>query len=127
MATRTPALTQSLDEMDGLIRASIIEMTALRVVYEGGERLLCPHMLGRNKEGKVRILCLQIGGESVSGLARKDGPGDWRCLALERFGRVERVAVAWQTAGKAHRRPKCIDQIELEVGDQPEGEPQNGQ
>ena len=100
---------------------------SLRAIYDGGVRLLCPHMLGRNREGLVRILCLQIGGESASGLQRKEGQGDWRCLALERFSSVERAEVVWQSAVSSLRRPKCIDQIELEVTDPPEREPQKGQ
>ena len=127
MAAALPIPAQSVDEIDRLIRAAILEKAPLRAIYGGGVRLLCPHMLGRNREGHVRILCLQIGGESASGLQRKDGQGDWRCLALERFGGVERAEAVWRTAESSRRRPKCMDQIELEVTDQPEREPQKGQ
>ena len=65
--------------------------------------------------GLRRILCLQNGGESVSGLERKNGPGDWRCLALEKFSSVEQTEAVWQTAGSSLRRPNCIDRMELEV------------
>jgi hypothetical protein len=44
-----------------LIRTAILEKHALRVVYDGLERVLCPQMLGRNKNRQVRILCLQVG------------------------------------------------------------------
>ena len=127
MATSLPIPTQPVDEIDRLIRAAILERAPLQAIYDGGERLLCPHMLGRNREGRVRILCLQIGGESASGLQRQDGRGDWRCLALEKFSRVDRVESVWHTAEHSLRRPKCMDQIELEVADQPEREPQKGQ
>jgi hypothetical protein len=120
------ATTQSLDEIGRLIRASIVEKFPLRAVYDGGVRLLCPQMLGRNREGDVRIVCLQIGGESARGLRHTDGQGDWRCLALEKFSSVERVEAAWRTATKSSRRPKCLDQVELEVTDQPQQEPQQG-
>ena len=91
------------------------------------ESVCCaPHLLGRNREGRVRILCLQIGGESASGLKHKDGHGDWRCLALEKFSRVGQAETLWRT-GSSLRRPKCIDQVDLEVADRPEQEPQNGQ
>lgn len=108
--------------MDRLIRAAIMGKRPLRASYDGRVRLLCPHMLGRNREGRVRILCLQIGGESASGLQRKEGDGDWRCLALEKFSSVALAEAAWQTAGRSLHRPKCIDQIELEVTGQPERE-----
>ena len=119
MTSSLPIPTQSVDEIDRLVRAAIREKTPLRAIYDGGVRLLCPQMLGRNREGHVRILCLQLDGESSSGLQRKEGLGDWRCLALEKFSSVEQVAAVWQRAGSSLRRPKCIDQIELEVADQP--------
>ena len=126
MGTSLPASGQSTDEIDRLIRAAIVGKASLRAIYDGGVRLLCPHMVGRNRDGKVRILCLQIGGESASGLLRKDGQGDWRCLALEKFSSVGWAEAVWQSAPSSLRRPKCIDQIELAVADQPEREPQKG-
>ena len=122
MASTFPTPMQSLDEIDRLIRAAIVEKMPVRAVYDGRSRVLCPYMLGRNKEGRVRVLCLQIGGESVSGLDRKDGIGDWRCLALEKFSNVAQAKQPWQTAGGSQRRPKCLDQIELAVTDQPDRE-----
>ena len=77
MAGSLPIRTQSVEEIGRLIRAAIIEKTPLRAIYDGGGRLLCPHVLGRNREGQVRILCLQVGGESVSGLEHREGMGDW--------------------------------------------------
>lgn len=119
--------TQSIDEIDRLIRASISDKVPLRAIYDGGVRILCPQMLGRSKDGGVRILCLQVGGESSSGLERKVGGGDWRCLSWEKFSAVGRADdAAWQRAEGSLRRPKCIDRVELEAG-QPEREPRKGQ
>lgn len=115
MASPNPALRQSIEDVVRIIRAAIVEKHPLRVIYDGYERRLCPQMLGRNKEGKVRVLCLQVSGGSLSGLRREDGQGDWRCLSLEKVTFMEPVAGAWQTAGSALRRPKCIDEVELEV------------
>lgn len=117
MVGSSASSAQSPDEIGRLIRTSIREKFPLRAVYDGGVRLLCPHMLGRNREGGVRILCLQMGGESISGLRHKGGQGDWRCLALEKFSSVERVEAEWRTAAKSSRRPKCLDQVELEIAD----------
>ena len=114
MASPNPASRQSADDVVRLIRTAILEKHPLRVIYDGHERRVCPQMLGRNKEGRVRVLCLQVGGGSVSGLRHGDGQGDWRCLSLEKFSVVERVAGVWQN-GNSLRRPKCIDQVELEV------------
>ena len=127
MSTPLPIRTQSTDDILVTIREAILKRMPIRVRYDGGERLLCPHMLGRNKEGRGRILCLQLGGESASGLGRKDAHEEWRCLALEKLSYVELADVAWQPASSSLRRPKCLDSIELEVTDHPEREPQKGQ
>jgi hypothetical protein len=119
MTIPLPSPAQSIGEMDRLIRAAIRGRHTLRAIYDGKVRLLCPHMLGRNREGQVRVLCLQVGGESASRLQRKEGAGDWRCMALEKFSSVAVAEAAWQTAGSSLRRPKCIEQMELEVTDQP--------
>ena len=67
---------QTVEEIERQICAAINEKVPLQAIYDGRVRLLCPHMLGRNRASHRRILCLQIGGESASGLERKNGPGD---------------------------------------------------
>jgi hypothetical protein len=121
MASPSPATGQSAVEVLRLIRTAILERHALRVIYDGLERVLCPQILGRNKNGQARILCLQVGGQSESGLRHQDGQGDWRCLALDKVSGVERVVATWQTGGDSVRRPNCIDQIELEVSPESAG------
>lgn len=116
MACSSAGLRQSVEEVARLIRKAIMEKRPVKAIYDGYERLLCPQMLGRNRAGQARVLCLQVGGHSSSGL-RQDGPGDWRCLSLDKFSGVEFVAIAWQSAGDSLRRPKCIDQIEVEASD----------
>jgi hypothetical protein len=37
-------------------------------MYKDLPRLFCPHRLGRNRAGELRVLCYQYGGESESGL-----------------------------------------------------------
>src|SRR5438105_15907005 len=78
-----PAQAQSADEVDNLIRIAMLQRRPISVVYGGGQRLVCPHMLGRNKEGQLRVLCYQYGGESARGLRREQGLADWRCLCLD--------------------------------------------
>ena len=71
----------------------------------------------------MRVLCYPYGGESESGLRRGDG----RCFSLEKVSPVRILEASWQTAEVLPRRPKCIDQIEMEVNHQPERDPQKGQ
>ena len=89
MTSPSGTLRQSTEEIVRLIRMAILEKHTLRVIYDGRERLLCPQMPGRDKAGQTRVLCLQVGGESVSGPSLA-GQGDWRCLSFEKFSSVER-------------------------------------
>jgi hypothetical protein len=76
---------QSPDQVDSFIRSAMTLRRPVEGIYEGLLRLLCPYMLGRNKAGRLRVLCYQFGGASESGLQRKDGGGDWRCFSLEKI------------------------------------------
>lgn len=105
------------------MRASIRGLRPISALYEGRWRLLCPHILGRNKHGQVRILCYQFGGDSASGLQLQESSGEWRCLALDKVSRVSLLDSAWRTSADSVRRPKCMDRIELAVG-QPDRDPQ---
>lgn len=98
-----------------VIRTAILHHRSIQAVYGDRERLLCPHMLGRNKDGQLRVLCLQIGGDSARGLTQRDGPGDWRCMALERFTAVVYSTSPWVNATESMKRPACIDDVELEA------------
>jgi hypothetical protein len=113
-------------EIDQLICDSIAGRRPISALYDGRWRLLCPHMLGRNKKNQVRILSYQFGGDSASGVAPREGSGsgEWRCLALEKFSHVSLLDTAWQTDGNSLRPPKCIDRIELAISDQPLHAPQ---
>jgi hypothetical protein len=57
--------------------------------YQDRHRLFCPHRLGRNREGQLRVLCYEYGGESRSGLDPLDSSANWPCVALEKLSRVE--------------------------------------
>jgi hypothetical protein len=118
---------QSPDELANLIRTAMARRYPVAAIYEGRQRLLCPHMLGRNKGGRLRVLCYQYGGESESGLQRKDGHGDWRCFSVEKISHLRVLEAPWQGAESFPGRPTCIDEIEMAVDDQPDDDPQKGQ
>ena len=100
-----------------LVKRAMFAKVPVSVVYDGGERRLCPYILGKNKEGKVRLLCFQYAGASRSGLQHKAAGGDWRCLNLEKISRLQLLfSEPWQTAQSAPGQPKCMDPIEMQVG-----------
>src|SRR5690242_3050022 len=96
----TPQLVepQALDEIYGLLLRAAAGKQPVAAVYDGLPRLLCPHVLGRNGEGRLRALCYQFGGSSGSGLRLgPEGVGGWRCIAVDKLSRVELQMGLWRT------------------------------
>jgi hypothetical protein len=82
--------------------------------------------LGRNREGRLRVLCYQYGGESQTGLDAMGSPANWRCVALEKLGRVKLVEGAWRTAPNHARPASCVVEADIDTEDHPERDPQKG-
>jgi hypothetical protein len=99
----------------------------ISAVYHEHPRLFCPHRLGRNREGRFRVLCYQYGGESESGLEPPGSPANWRCIALEKLRGVELLDGPWRTAPNHSRPASCIVDPDIDAEDYPERDPQQGQ
>jgi len=99
----------------------------ISAVYHNRHRLFCPHRLGRNREGQLRVLCYQYGGESESGLRPIGSPENWRCIALDQLESVVLLDGMWRTAPNHSRPASCIVDAEVDAEDYPEGDPQQGQ
>jgi hypothetical protein len=80
---------QTVEDIYQLIWTAIASKRPIEAVYKGLPRLFCPHRLGRNREGELRVLCYQYGGESESGLEAPGSPANWRCTALEKYSQVK--------------------------------------
>jgi hypothetical protein len=117
---------QSVEDVYRLIWAAVEGRRPVAAVYNDRHRLLCPHRLGRNKQGQLRILCYQFGGESESGLQPAGSPANWRCVALERLSAVRVLEGAWHTAPNHSRPTSCVADADIDAEDQPEREPQKG-
>jgi hypothetical protein len=111
------AKIQTVEEIYRLVRTAVISKRPIRAIYHGRDRWFCPHRLGRNHEGQIRVLCYQYGGESSSGLQAGGSPANWRCLALEKLSRVELLNGAWRTAPNHSRPQTCVSEVEVDAED----------
>src|SRR3984957_13529767 len=119
---------QTVEDIYQLIWPAIASKRPIEAVYKGLPRLFCPHRLGRNRGGELRVLCYQYGGESESGLEAPGSPANWRCTALEKFSRVKLREDAWRTAPNHSRPASCVIEADIDAEDQPvELAPQKGQ
>jgi hypothetical protein len=86
-------------------------------MYQNYPRLFCPHRLGRNKDGQLRVLCYQFGGESSTGLKPPGSPDNWRCVALDQLQDVELIDGKWRTAANHSRAASCIVDPDVDAED----------
>lgn len=121
------AKIQTVEEIYRLIRNAVTGRTSISALYDSLPRLLCPHRLGRNRSGQVRVLCYQYGGDSSSRLEPIGSPANWRCMKLEKFNRVQLLDDLWRTAPNHSRPQTCITYVEVDAEDYPDGIPHSGQ
>jgi hypothetical protein len=122
------AKIQTVEDIYGLIRSAVVSKRPIRAIYDDRARRLCPHRLGRNHKGQIRVLCYQYAGESGSGLQSVGSPANWRCIALEKLRKVELLEEAWYTAPNHSRPQTCVSEVDVDAEDQPvPWAPQKGQ
>jgi len=102
---------------------AIVHRRPIAALYRGHRRLLCPHLLGWNRQQRLLVLCYQYGGESETGLKPAGARDNWRCLAVEHLTQVELLDDPWQTAENYSRPQRCIEELELDVDASPDVSP----
>ena len=120
------AQIQTVEEIYRLVWKAVANKQPIEATYQGRLRLFCPHRLGRNRQGCLRVLCYQYGGESQSGLQSVGSPANWRCVALEKLSRVKLTEDAWRTAPNHSRPSSCVAEADIDAEDHPERDPQKG-
>lgn len=86
-------------------------------MYQGYERVMCPHVVGYKRDKKtgarhLNALFFQFAGGSKSGLPPE---GQWRCIHLNELSNLRSERGQWHT-GPDHSRPQtCVDEIIAEV------------
>jgi hypothetical protein len=111
------AKIQTVEDIYRLVRAAVVSKHPLRATDRGRARWFCPHRLGRNNEGRVRVLCYPYAGESSSGLQADGSPANWRCIWLEKLSSVELLEGAWHTAPYHSRPQTCVAEVEVDAED----------
>jgi hypothetical protein len=111
------AKIQTVEDIYWLIWTAIANKRPLAAVYRNLPRQFCPHRLGRNRAGQLRVLCYQYGGESESGLEPMGSPANWRCIVLEKLRAVEPLEGSWKTAPNHSRPATCVVDADIDAED----------
>ena len=111
------AKIQTVEDIYRLVGTAVVSKRPIRALYQGQERRLCPHRLGRNHEGQLRALCYQYAGDSRSGLQATGSPANWRCIVIEKLSKVELLDEAWHTAPNHSRPQTCVAEVDVDAED----------
>jgi hypothetical protein len=108
---------QTMEEIYRLVWAAVASKQPMEAVYRRHSRQLCPHRLGRNRDGQLRVLCYQYGGASEGGLQPEGSSANWRCLAVGKLSRVRLLEDVWRTAPNHSRPSSCVTDPDIDAED----------
>ena len=92
-----------------IFRDAILNEQQVVCNYGGMRREVCPHIIGRDRDGEEAVLAWQFVGESSSKLP------NWRCLKLKNV-RVARAQEGPWLAGGSHLATQtCVTDIDLDI------------
>lgn len=95
-----------------IVREAIQNKRQIVGNYDGYVREMCPHCIGKSKDGGEQALFFQFAGGSKTGLPPG---GQWRCFDLSRLQNVAAREGQWYS-GPAHTRPQtCVKQVDVEI------------
>src|SRR4051794_28676022 len=80
---------QTVEDIYQVVWTAVANRRPIEAIYDRRARLFCRHRLGWNKEGQLRVLCYQYGGDSESGLEPTGSAANWRCIAVEKLRKVK--------------------------------------
>ncbi len=121
------AKIQTVDDIYRLIWTAVAGRRPIEATYHERRRLFCPHRLGRNRAGRLRVLCYQYGGESERGLQPTGSAANWRCVVLEKLSKVKLLEGNWRTAPNHSRPASCVLDADIDAEDHAGRDPQKGQ
>ena len=92
-----------------LFRQAILAEHQVICSYDGRYRELCPHIIGRNRNGEEVALAWQFAGESSGRLPQ------WRCLRLANVRDARSRVGRWHEGGSHLSEQTCVSDIDLDI------------
>ena len=92
-----------------LFREAILAERQVICDYDDRYRELCPHIIGRNRNGEEVVLAWQFAGESSGALPQ------WRCLRLANVTNASLREGRWHEGGSHRSEQTCVSDIDLDI------------
>jgi len=102
-----------------LLEAALLQRRPVQLTYHGRQRLICPHALGWNNDGRPMLLAYQTGGQTSTGTLPADPRHRWRCMFVDDVDHVDAAdpASPWETGDNYNpSRPfHAIDNVTIAI------------
>lgn len=95
-----------------VLRNAIVNKKQVTCTYRGFYREICPHVIGKGKDGHEMVLSYQFAGQSSTGLPPG---GEWRCMRVDEMSHVTSRDGDWHTGDNRSRPQTCVKDIDVEV------------
>jgi hypothetical protein len=82
----------------GALERALVERRTLRALYHGHKRLICPHAIGWDINGRAVVFVYQAGGTTSSGPLPEHPGQRWRSMFVDEVEVIATAGDRWQTA-----------------------------
>jgi hypothetical protein len=99
------------------LRTAVIGRKSCKISKPGeAERKICPYLVGKSKDGEVKVLYYQYDGYSSRGLQEGGSSANWRCNSISDIASAEIMDEPWrQPIQKPKSRGNCVVFVDVEV------------
>jgi hypothetical protein len=98
-----------------VIKNAILNKKQIKGNYGGYYRELCPHAMGKNKNGTINVISYQFGGATSKGALSSDRTKNWKCMDINKLTITSIEDGIWHSADNHSKPATCIDDVEVEI------------
>ena len=98
-----------------IVRDAVSNKQIIKAKYDGYEREMCPHIIGKNREGRDHVFVYQFGGYSSKGKIIPNSKSNWRCIQIDKLENIRVEEGKWHTFDNHSKAQVCVVHIDLEV------------
>jgi hypothetical protein len=98
-----------------MVRDAIQRKLQVIATYSGYRREMCPHLIGKSKNGVEQALFYQFGGRSSQALGPDGHPRNWRCIPLAQLSDITTRQGKWHSAPNHSMPQNCVIEVDVQA------------
>jgi hypothetical protein len=96
--------------MQKILEQAIKNQICMKIIYNGGERIIEPHCLGISSTGKLSLRCWQR-----SGFSRKHEPTAWKFMTVNKIEYTQILEITFTPHKEYRRGDKMMKEIICQI------------